>query len=532
MIEKKNWIKYFPFKVPRNEQIECINFTLDKFNSGKKFVILEAPLGIGKSAIAVTLSNYFYGNSNASKSSYIVTTQKILQEQYTRDFPYIASIIAKNNYQCANRVTGVTCDMGLTMAKVLSKSKEVFVQYSNNCVYRKDKKNFDESPISLTNLPYFLSHVDSDLTHRELLVVDECHNIENVITEFAALNFNKYFVEDTLKIPWPIRSGTTIDEFVRWIKEVYVVKLTDGFMSLDSKVSNMNSASYLESTSGLGMMKKLEDYKRRIDGVSIGLKKFNRNEWVMTVSATGDTASIKPIFASKYTNNMLFKMANKVLMMSGTILDKNTFCTNIGIDPKDAEFLSLDSPFPIKNRPVFELPVGSMGRKSIDSTLPKLISVVKELLNHHPNEKGIIHCHTYKIAKYISDNIKDERLLFHSSDDRVDVLNFHIKSKEPTVLVSPSFTEGIDLMGDKSRFQIIAKMPFPYMGDNYVKEKMNRVDNWYNWQTLKTVIQSSGRSIRDYDDYAVTYILDSDWSFLKSKNIGMIPKWFKNAIQK
>jgi Rad3-related DNA helicase len=61
---------------------------------------------------------------------------------------------------------------------------------------------------------------------------------------------------------------------------------------------------------------------------------------------------------------------------------------------------------------------------------------------------------------------------------------------------------------------------------------MDRVGNWYNWQTLKTVIQASGRSIRDYDDYAITYILDSDWNFLKNKNSSMIPVWFKNAIQK
>jgi Rad3-related DNA helicase len=134
---------------------------------------------------------------------------------------------------------------------------------------------------------------------------------------------------------------------------------------------------------------------------------------------------------------------------AGTILNKNTFCQNIGIDPNKAEFLSMDSPFHVKNRPVFEVPVGSMGRKSIDATLPKMVATIKELLDHHKDEKGIIHCHNYKIAKYISDNINSDRLLFHSSDDRIDVLNFHIKTSHPTVLVSPSFTEGIDLQGKR-----------------------------------------------------------------------------------
>lgn len=527
-----DWIKYFPYKKVRPEQEIGINFILNAFNKNKKYVIGEFPLGIGKSAIAVTVSNYLYAKTKALNSAYIVTTQKILQEQYTRDFPYIASITAKNNYQCVNRVAGVTCDMGLTMAKVLLKSGGAFNAYADTCVYRKDKKNFDESPIGLTNLAYFLSHAGNDIKQRNLLVIDECHNIESVVTDFAALNFSKHFVEETLKIQWPIRNNTTIDSLVGWIKNVYAVKLSDNFLSLDSKVSSMGSTSYLESNSGVGAMKKLEEYKRKIEQISVGLKYFNSREWVMTISPTQDYVSIKPIFADKYTNNMLFKMADKILMMSGTILDKKTFCKNIGINPDDAEFLSLDSPFPIKNRPVFELLVGSMGRKAIDSTLPMMVATVKELLSHHKDEKGIIHCHTYKIAKYISDNIKDDRLLFHSSDDRVDVLNFHIKSKDPTVLVSPSFTEGIDLTGKLSRFQIIVKMPFPFMGDNYVKEKMSRVDTWYNWQTLKTVIQSSGRSIRDYDDYAVTYILDSDWTFLKNRNLSMLPKWFKNAIQK
>ncbi len=532
MIQETDWKKYFPFKTPRKEQIQCINFALNKFEEGRKFVILEAPLGIGKSAIAVTISNYLYAKNNTANASYIVTTQKILQDQYMRDFPYLANITAKQNYQCIHRVAGVTCDMGLTMAKVLLKNKYALTSYMDTCVYRKDKKNFDESPVSLTNLAFFLSHADNDIKPRQLLVVDECHNIESVVTDFAALSFSKYFVEETLKIPFPVKYGMTIENFVKWIKEVYAVKLSDSFLSLDSKVNSMQSQSYLESNSGVGSMKKLEDYKRKIEQISVGLKNFNKNEWVMTVTPTQDFVSIKPIFADKYTNNMLFKMADKVLMMSGTILDKNTFCKNIGIKPEDAEFISLDSPFPIKNRPVFEVPIGSMGRKSIDSTLPKMVATIVELLKEHKDEKGIIHCHTYKIAKYISDNIKDDRLLFHSSDDRIDALNFHIQSKEPTVLVSPSFTEGVDLTGKLSRFQIIVKMPFPFLGDNYVKEKMDRVGNWYNWQTLKTVIQASGRSIRDYDDYAITYILDSDWIFLKSRNTKMLPLWFTKAIQK
>jgi len=154
--------------------------------------------------------------------------------------------------------------------------------------------------------------------------------------------------------------------------------------------------------------------------------------------------------------------------------------------------------------------------------------------NHNYIANGIVvhNCHTYKIAKYISDNIDSGRLLFHSSDDRIDVLNFHIKTTEPTIIVSPSFTEGIDLQGKLSRFQIIAKVPFPYLGNNYVKEKMNRVNGWYAWQTLKSIIQASGRSVRDYDDYCVTYILDADFGWFYKQNKNLVPKWWEKSLTK
>ena len=86
-------------------------------------------------------------------------------------------------------------------------------------------------------------------------------------------------------------------------------------------------------------------------------------------------------------------------------------------------------------------------------------------MEQHPNEKGIIHSHTYKIANYLKYNIKDKklkkRILTHTSENRDEVLKQHMNSKEPTVLISPSMTEGVDLKGDLSRFQILCKVPYP-----------------------------------------------------------------------
>ena len=201
--------------------------------------------------------------------------------------------------------------------------------------------------------------------------------------------------------------------------------------------------------------------------------------------------------------------------------------------PEDkAAFISLPSPFPVENRPVVYSGIGKMSSKTIDDTLPRMVQAVKAILEQHKNEKGIIHCHSYKVANYIKKNVRNTRLLIHNSENREKVLEKHMKAKKATVLISPSMTEGVDLKGDLSRFQIICKVPYPYLGDKLVRKKMNKWKWWYPLQTAKTIVQATGRSVRSNEDTAVTYILDSDFEMFYNRNRSMFPKGFKESLQK
>jgi Rad3-related DNA helicase len=240
----------------------------------------------------------------------------------------------------------------------------------------------------------------------------------------------------------------------------------------------------------------------------------------------------KSIDVSKFASHYLLRLGHKVLLMSATILDHNVFCQSLGIPMNDVEFIRIPSPFPIENRPVVILPVGKMGSKNLDATLPKLATAVREILSSHPNEKGIIHCHTYKIVTYLKRVLKSKRVLTHNSDNRDAILQKHLNSKEPTVLLSPSMTEGVDLRGEYSRFQIICKVPYPYLGDKLVKKRMNKWKSWYPLQTAKAIVQSVGRSVRSSDDHAVTYVLDSDWDRFYSYNKQLFPEDFRKSISK
>jgi Rad3-related DNA helicase len=60
-----------------------------------------------------------------------------------------------------------------------------------------------------------------------------------------------------------------------------------------------------------------------------------------------------------------------------------------------------------------------------------------------------------------------------------DILQQHFESTEPTVLVSPSMSYGVDLKGDLAKFQILLKAPWMPTKDPRV-EKMMKIDpTWY-----------------------------------------------------
>ena len=88
-----NLINNFPFPSQRYNQITVLNQICAAFNSGYKYIILEAPTGFGKSPVAITIAMTL-------GSSYICTSTKDLQTQYSRDYPYLKVAKGKNNFPC------------------------------------------------------------------------------------------------------------------------------------------------------------------------------------------------------------------------------------------------------------------------------------------------------------------------------------------------------------------------------------------------------------------------------------------------
>jgi ATP-dependent DNA helicase DinG len=72
-------MSFFPLPEARSSQVKVLEEIEKAYSSGYKFVILEGPVGSGKSAIAISVARYF-GNSH------LITPKKSLQNQYYGDF--------------------------------------------------------------------------------------------------------------------------------------------------------------------------------------------------------------------------------------------------------------------------------------------------------------------------------------------------------------------------------------------------------------------------------------------------------------
>jgi Rad3-related DNA helicase len=244
--------------------------------------------------------------------------------------------------------------------------------------------------------------------------------------------------------------------------------------------------------------------------------------------------SFKPLDVSRYAEENLFKFGDKTILMSATIINYEEFIKSIGVKPDECVFIDVPSTFPKENRPIVNQYVGTLNYKNMQSSMPIIIDRVADILRNHKDEKGIIHTHSYDTAKKLSYALQKEfgnRILFpEKSAKQAEILAIHASSKSPTVLMSPSMTEGVDLKDDLARFQVIVKVPYPSLGDKIVAARMRQNEGWYGWKTLLTIIQAYGRATRSETDHSVTYILDAAFEQLMMRYKKSLPKWFTDAI--
>ena len=163
-----------------------------------------------------------------------------------------------------------------------------------------------------------------------------------------------------------------------------------------------------------------------------------------------------------------------------------------------------------------------------------MLKRIEELAAQHPDEKGVIHTINYKIAQDIEEYLGlqySDRMVFPKrEEDKEKVMEAFKESKDPLIMVSPSFGLGVDLEDDDARWQVIVKVPFAYLGDEQVRTRLRENERWYKVDAANRCIQTAGRIVRSFEDYGVTYLLDTNFYWFFNEDPTIFPEWFREAV--
>lgn len=481
----------------------------------------------GKSVLGMTLGAMY------DKFLYLVSSKQ-LQDQLFIDFKEAEMMKGRANYPCL-AIPSYT-------AEDCFNTEETPCPQKYKCVYRVQKQKTLNSPRQILNYNYFITEANyvGLFTNYPLIVADEADSLEDILSSTVSLDFSVRMMK-SLGIPFPkfksFTANHAIEEWNAWCdKSTEILREKFGDIGLELEDAVQGSQEHIrlvrEQQRVGGLISKIHIFKTYMD-----------DTWIVDIMKKGDEVvswSMKPTWLNgELTDKYFFRHGAKFVMMSATFPNKEVLAELLGLGVGDIDVIEIPSTFPIQNRQVmleYAADMKSMkgGLGIEEGEIRKAQKAIVDILARHPNDKGIIHTVNWKLNKAVMD-IGSNRLITHTSQDKVDVLDRFIQSKDPLVFVSPSSTRGVDLYDDRARFTIIAKAPFKSLGDKLVASRVYSKHGvgqyWYQSICAQEIVQACGRAVRSKDDYAVSYILDKQACDLIVNHRRLFPQYFIEAVE-
>lgn len=536
---------------PRKEQSDCLDFIKKSKtdNPDTKFFLLNMPVGVGKSHLAMMVTDWYINKIDKNAKVDIITAGKILQDQYDDTYESINNLKGKENYECAQYAC--SCANGKEFNR-LNKTSCDF------CPYDDAKGSYIGGKVSLTNFYLYLIYAlynngVMDQRGSNVLIVDECHDFDDVMSDFISIKITDTIVKklkftnetDVLK---KLKKVSTITQYITFL-EFLLSEVMSTVDEIDKSMQGGRDATKdkrdlkISKIVGGGnkdvkMMQVITDLKQYQLKIDLFLKEYKANphNWVLETyynEKTNQTElSLEPIWAYDYLDKYVWSKYDMVILMSGTILDKRLFSDLNGLDVDKMAYYSVPSPFPVENRPIYYMPLGKMSYQKKEETFKNYVQYLHKILKKYEGKKGIIHTNSFELSNWIQRGVENSRLVFHDSTNKDEMLRRHFETSEPTVFVSPSVSTGVSFDHDKSRFQVIAKIPYPSLASQKNKMRQKNNPDWYSWKTVCSLLQMAGRSIRSKTDFADTIIIDSSFSDILRYSSDLIPDWVQSSIKK
>jgi len=478
----------------RPHQLESIEWCLN--NTGT--LVVAAPTGSGKTAYAAATSS--------QKSVIVLCRTKNLQaENYGR--LYNAEVLyGRGNYECIHPDNhGVMCDECIYADTSMHKC-----EFANGCKYLIAKARAKASPFASLNYWYFLTaQWPREEGACQYLFLDEAHQLSDIVLDFAGCTITeKQRVEwDLPEFPiikggggWKLRGENPVEDAQDWLQKgrdrlarLYVTARQSWDSNLMKRVERLGG----KISRCLDAIKTCPDDWFIRSGRSA--LKFGREERPGFVC--------KPLTARHHFPGY-FLDGHTTVAMSATIGKPETFSEELGI--RDYNYRAVPNQWPADKRQVHLLDVPSMGRSACKKE-PRNFdyqadAIARAIKSCDPGWSGLIH-----VTRKIEARLLADRLARRGLQNRIWVMpgvdgnyvptNEQVrrwkmrKRKVPnSICLSWSLWEGYD--GLDEQIDIVAKVPFPFIGDEYEKERLHYSGRFFLQRTAQQLCQGLGRTRR------------------------------------
>lgn len=530
--------KYFPADSFRKHQQKVMKLVLGKLQEPEiDNVIIVAPTGFGKSAVNV-------GACRAFDDAFYVTPQKQLRQQLVNDDitgPHVNPLKARTDYICS--ASGKDCNNC-----PVRRDEEKSCLTTPGCTYWEAKEDAMDAQTAALTFAYLVvdNHLPEEMENhgqisfedREVLVVDEAHNLEqDTASMFAGFTIS----------PHSLPIGIFKDYVPQNIKGE-----SFKFGQLENQMTELKNAlaDYVRQNSEWGdpnPTPEVEQCRKLMEKLRYAIESHNDGkEWVINKDDTEyrkqiwDTFEVKPVNVAPFLQRNIWSRADKRIISTATAPYRDSisrWCYRIGLDPDRTFALFVPMEFPVENRPIHtKTMVDEMTGDTFEERLDDVMDTMADIAAHHSGEKGLVHTSSYERSELIMqeamhyDTLDGNVMIQHRDSDKEKLLE-DWADNDKQILLSPSMEEGVDLVDDQCRFQILAKVPYPSPGDARVDAILDKSHgwDWYYETTGLKICQSYGRAVRHEEDYADYYVLDE--SFNKVRKKIEFPEWVEEAIQ-
>ena len=495
---------------PRPEQITIIDEISSAIDSGYQNIILEAGTGTGKSAIATTVARMF-------DDSYILTMTNQLQNQYLDDFDWLLTEIkGRRNYPCN---FGGTCH--------ICKMEKENENKCGDCPYLLGLRFAQDSKMVISNYDYlyYSGYYAHQWDTRKLMILDEAHNFEKKMMSLVSNSLNRYTI-------WR-RYGFDIFEHVAKrgaLKDInnneYWINILDKCLDKEKRTVILDDFEQKQKEKNIAKFTRMiSDLEHDDFIIELPLRKDILAD---KEKDKGLKMELKPVTAKTHSNKLL-QFGFTRLFMTGTLGNAEKFCEWNGLDYDKTKHIYCKSPFPVEHRPIIKRYVTSMRQEAWRN--PHILKYIRKIIDNHVGEKGVIHTSSNQQAWWIKKGLNSNKVWVAYGATREETIRKFEESSTDLILIGAGLKDGVDFKGDKCRFQILFKVPYPSLGSQQIKVRKKLDLEWYIYQTVMPLMQSYGRGIRDKEDYCKYYVLDEDFEFLIREYGYFFNEYFLEAIQ-